>query len=144
MPVEIEHNAYWAIKTINIDLRLAGGRRLLELNELEEHRLRAYENAKIYKEKVKYWHDKHLVSKQFEVGQKVLLYNSRLRLFPGKLKSRWSGPFEVTQVFPYGAVEVVNARNERFKVNGQRLKPYLAGEIVPKGFICPLGDSSST
>ena len=83
--VEIEHNAYWAIKMINIDLHLVGGRRLLKLNELEEHRLRAYENAKIYKEKVKYWHDKHLVSKQFEVGQKVLLYNLRLRLFPEKL-----------------------------------------------------------
>ncbi|XP_071939988.1 uncharacterized protein [Coffea arabica] len=143
LPVEIEHKAYWAIKAINIDFNLAGGRRLLELSELEEHRLHAYENAKIYKEKIKYWHDKHIIPKQFQVGQKVLLFNSRLRLFPGKLKSRWSGPFEVTQVFPYGAVEVANSRNERFKVNGQRLKPYLAGEIVPKGLICLLGDSSS-
>ncbi|XP_071939987.1 uncharacterized protein [Coffea arabica] len=143
LPVEIEHKAYWAIKAINIDFNLAGGRRLLELSELEEHRLHAYENAKIYKEKIKYWHDKHIIPKQFQVGQKVLLFNSRLRLFPGKLKSRWSGPFEVTQVFPYGAVEVANSRNERFKVNGQRVKPYLAGEIVPKGLICLLGDSSS-
>ncbi|XP_071916278.1 uncharacterized protein [Coffea arabica] len=143
LPVEIEHKAYWAIKAINIDFNLAGGRRLLELSELEEHRLHAYENAKIYKEKIKYWHDKHIIHKQFQVGQKVLLFNSRLRLFPGKLKSRWSGPFEVTQVFPYGAVELANSRNERFKVNGQRVKPYLAGEIVPKGLICLLGDSSS-
>ena len=77
-------------------------------------------------------------------SKKVLLYNSRLKLFSKKLKSRWSEPFEMTQVFPYGAVEVVNARNGRFKVNGQKLKPYLAGEIIPKGLICPLGDSSST
>ncbi|XP_071905746.1 uncharacterized protein [Coffea arabica] len=143
LPVEIEHKAYWAIKAINIDFNLAGGRRLLELSELEEHRLHAYENAKIYKENIKYWHDKHIIPKQFQVVQKVLLFNSRLRLFPGKLKSRWSGPFEVTQVFSYGAVEVANSRNERFKVNGQRLKPYLAGEIVPKGLICLSGDSSS-
>nr|XP_027093500.1 uncharacterized protein LOC113713896 [Coffea arabica] len=143
LPVKIEHKAYWAIKAINIDFNLAGGRRLLELSELEKHRLHAYENAKIYKEKIKYWHDKHIIPKQFQVGQKVLLFNSRLRLFPGKLKSRWSGPFEITQVFPYGVVEVANSRNERFKVNGQRLKPYLAGEIVPKGLICLLGESSS-
>ncbi|XP_071932873.1 uncharacterized protein [Coffea arabica] len=141
LPVEIEYKAYWAIKAINMDFNLAGGRRLLELSELEEHRLHAYENAKIYKEKIKYWHDKHIIPKQFQVGQKVLLFNSRLRLFPGKLKSRWSGPFEVTQVFPYGAVEVANSRNERFKVNGQRLKPYLAG-TMPRGRRAILSSSS--
>ena len=49
-----------------------------------------------YKEKMKAWHDKHIVRKEFEAGQRVLLFNSRLKLFPGKLKSQWSGPFTVT------------------------------------------------
>ncbi|XP_071909601.1 uncharacterized protein [Coffea arabica] len=139
--VEIEHKAYWAIKSINMDFNFAGEKRLLELSELEEHRLHAYENAKIYKEKIKYWHDKHIIPKKFQVGQNVLLFNSRLRLFPGKLKSRWSGPFEVTQVFPHGAVEIKGENGSPFKVNGQRLKPYLPGEKVPKGVIYSLGNA---
>ena len=75
---------------------------MLQLNELEEFRLNAFENAKIYREKVKRWHDKKLSSRVFEPGQKVLLFNSRLKLFPGKLKSRWRGPYVITSVSPYG------------------------------------------
>ena len=91
-------------------------------------RLDSYENAKLYKERTKAFYDKHIIRKSFTVGQKVLLYNSRLHLFSGKLKSRWSGPFEVTHVSPYGAVEIKNLLNGSIlKVNGQRLKPYLEG-----------------
>ena len=81
LPVEIEHKTYWVIKVINMNFNLVGEKRLLELSELEKHWLHAYENAKIYKNKIKYWHDKYIITKQFEVRQKVLLYNSRLRLF---------------------------------------------------------------
>ncbi|KAB2600240.1 hypothetical protein D8674_010511 [Pyrus ussuriensis x Pyrus communis] len=67
-----------------------------------------------------------ILRKEFHQGMKVLLYDSRLRLFPGKLKSRWVGPFKVLQTFPHGAVEIENMKNgTSFKVNGQRLKPYL-------------------
>ena len=66
------------------------------MNELDEFRLEAYENAKLYKERTKRWHGKQLIKREFKIGQKVLLYNSRLKLFSGKLKSRWTGPFEVT------------------------------------------------
>ena len=58
----------------------------------------------------------------------MLLYDSRLRLFPGKLKSRWFGPFTITKIFPYGAVEVTHPEKGTFKVNGQRLKPYIVDE----------------
>ena len=86
----------------------------------------AYENAKIYKERMKLNHDKSILRKSFEPGMKVLLYNSRLHLFPGKLRSRWSGPFIVHTVYPHGAVEIENPKKgEIFKVNGQRLKPFL-------------------
>ncbi|XP_061354120.1 uncharacterized protein LOC133298764 [Gastrolobium bilobum] len=101
-----------------------------ELDELDEFRLSAYESASLYKEKTKKWHDRKILSRDFKVGQQVLLYNSRLRLFPGKLKSRWSGPFLVKEIRPYGTVEISPLDSDRsFKVNGQRLKPYLGGEI---------------
>ena len=66
------------------------------------------------------------------MGDRVLLFNSRLRLFPGKLKSRWSGPYTVTNVFAYGTVEIVNEKGENFKVNGQRLKRYIGGHETKK------------
>ena len=102
---------------------------MLQLNELDEFRQEAYENAKLYKEKTKQWHDKHIMRREFHVGQKVLLFNSKLRLFPGKLRSRWSGPFEVTKVLPFGAIEVTHPTKGTFKVNGQRLKPYIDGNF---------------
>ncbi|CAL9012108.1 unnamed protein product [Prunus brigantina] len=123
--VELEHRAYWAIKAFNFDMKAAGEKRRLQLNELEELRHEAYENAKLYKEKTKQYHDKKILRKTFEKGQKVLLFNSRLKLFPGKLRSRWIGPFVITNVFDHGAVEIQNIKDgSTFKVNGHRLKPY--------------------
>ena len=106
LPAELEHKAYWALKKLNLDMSVATERRMLQINELDEFRLQAYENNRLYKEKVKRWHDRQLVQKLFVPGQQVLLFNSRFRLFPGKLKSRWSGPFTVKTVFPHGAVEI--------------------------------------
>lgn len=88
--VELEHCAYWAIKKFNFDMRQAGSTRKLQLPELEKIRNNAYENAKIYKHRIKVFHDKHIQRKTFTPGQKVLLYNSTFHLFPGKLHSRWS------------------------------------------------------
>ena len=90
----------------------------------------------------KWWHDKRLQKKEFQEGDLVLLFNSRLKLFQGKLKSQWSGPFRITQVFPYGIIELVNKANEDFKVNWQRLKPYFVEEARLKSVFCTLMDST--
>ena len=96
------------------------------MNDLDELRRESNENSRIYKERLKLFHDKTIVRKTFEPHQKVLLYSSRLHMFPGKLRSRWTGPFIVKVVYPYGAVEIENPENGKtFKVNGQCLKPFL-------------------
>ena len=126
LPVEMEHRAYWAIKTFNFNVDQAGKQRLLQLKELKELKRESYESSRIYKERLKLFHDKSITQKTFEPNQKVLLYSSQLHMFPGKLRSRWTGPFIVKVVYPYGAVEIENPNNRKtFIVNGQRLKPLL-------------------
>ena len=97
------------------------------MNELEELRNEAYDNARIYKDKTKKWHDRKILRKEFKVGELVLLYNSRLKLYLGKLKSRWSGPYTIVAVTPFGVVTLKTNSRDEFKVNGQRLKQYLGG-----------------
>ncbi|XP_058726753.1 uncharacterized protein LOC131598138 [Vicia villosa] len=129
LPLELEHKALWASKFLNVDLAKARESRILQLHELEEFRNRAYENAKIYKDQTKKWHDRRIQRNEFWEGQRVLLYNSRLKLFPGKLRSKWSGPFVIHKVFPHGAIELKKEANgDTFKVNGKRLKLYYQGQ----------------
>jgi hypothetical protein len=90
LPVELKHQAYWAINQLNFNITKAGDQRKLQIDELEELRNDAYNCAKQYKMKMKKTHDQNILRRSFKVGQKVLLYNSRLYLFPGKLKSRWT------------------------------------------------------
>ena len=129
--VEIEYKAWWAIKKLNMDLSGAGEKRFLDLNELEEIRNNAYLNTKIAKERSKKWHDQMIIGKSFKEGDQVLLYDSKLHLFPGKLKSRWTGPFIVQQAYPNGSVDLRDPSDDRvFKVNGQKVKPYVMQQVI--------------
>ena len=108
----------WAIGNLNFNLKEVGEKRLLQLNEIKEMHNDSYENAKIYKEKTKRWHDKQFLRKEFKVGDKVMIFNCRLKLFRGKLRSRWFGPVTVTSITPYGAIRVQTENGQKFKVNG--------------------------
>ncbi|GJT16420.1 reverse transcriptase domain-containing protein [Tanacetum coccineum] len=123
------NDALWAFRTAYKTLTS----HLMQLNELAKLRDGAYENTIIYKEGTKKWHDSRLRGdKYFKVGEKVLLYNSRLKMYPGKLMSKWSGPNIVKTVYPYGAVEIIDKNGCNFKVNGQRFKKYYEGDIDKK------------
>ncbi|CAM8977201.1 unnamed protein product [Rhodiola kirilowii] len=124
LPVKLEYKAMWAIREQDMGMKAAGEKILLQLNELDEIRLDSYENAHIYKERTKKWHDKRTVCREFNEGERVLLYNSRLRLFPGKLRTKWSGPYTVERAYPNGHVELSIERGKSMVVNGQRLKHY--------------------
>nr|GEU84514.1 hypothetical protein [Tanacetum cinerariifolium] len=106
-----------------------GDHRNVQLNELSELHDQAYENSVIYKERTKKLHGSKIKNRIFNIGDQVLLFNSRLKIFFGKLKTRWSGPFTITQVFSYGTIELSQSNGPNFKVNGHRVKHYF-GEIV--------------
>nr|GFB33082.1 reverse transcriptase domain-containing protein [Tanacetum cinerariifolium] len=121
--------AYWALKHVNFDLKTAGDHRKLQLNELSELRDQAYANSVIYKERIKKLHDSKIKNRIFNVGDQVLLFNSRLKIFSEKLKTRWSSHFTITRVFPYGTIELSQPDGLNFKVNGHRVKHYFGGDI---------------
>nr|GFD11200.1 reverse transcriptase domain-containing protein [Tanacetum cinerariifolium] len=105
LPIKLEHKAYWALKHCNFDFKTV--------------------------EKTKKIHDSKIKNIVFNVGDRVLLFNSRLKIFSGKLKTRWTRPFTVAQVFPYGTVELSQTEGPNFTVNGHRLKYYFRGDIPP-------------
>nr|GFA04106.1 reverse transcriptase domain-containing protein [Tanacetum cinerariifolium] len=112
LPLELEHKAYWAY-------------------ELSELRDQAYENSLIYKERTKKLHDDKIKNRIFNVGDQVLLFNSRLKIFSGKLKSRWSGPFTISEIYPYGIAKLIHPDGCNFKVNCHFLKHYHGGDPPP-------------
>nr|GFA76676.1 reverse transcriptase domain-containing protein [Tanacetum cinerariifolium] len=131
LPLELEHKAFWALKHANFNLKTAGDHQKLQLNKLSELRDQAYENSLIYKERTKKLHDAKIKNQIFNVGDQVLLFNSQLNIFLGKLKSRWSGPFIISEIYPYRTAKLVHSDGSNFKVNCHRLKHYHGGDPPP-------------
>nr|GEV75131.1 reverse transcriptase domain-containing protein [Tanacetum cinerariifolium] len=131
LPLELEHKAFWPLKHANFDLKTAGDHRKLQLNELSELHDQAYENSLIYKERTKKLHDAKIKYQIFNVGDQVLLFNSQLKIFLGKLKSRCSGPFIISEIYSYGTAKLVHTDGSNFKVNCHHLKHYHRGDTPP-------------
>ncbi|XP_016510534.1 uncharacterized protein LOC107827836 [Nicotiana tabacum] len=126
LPVELENKAMWALKTLNLHWTKTTDLRMIQLNEMEEFCFLAYENATMYKERMKFVHEKKILKREFKSGDLVLLFNSRLKFFPGKFKSKWSVQFKVVSVSSYGSIELESEDGTRtFKVNVQKVKHYL-------------------
>nr|GFB30994.1 reverse transcriptase domain-containing protein [Tanacetum cinerariifolium] len=115
----------------NFDLRTSGDHQKLQLNELNELRDQAYENSLIYKERTKKLQDDKIKNRIFNVGDQMLLFNSRLKIFSSKFKSRWSGSFTISEIYPYGTAKLIHPDGCNFKVNCHRLKHYHGGDPPP-------------
>jgi len=126
LPVELEHRPHWVIKSWNMDFKVASKNRQKQIAELEKWREKAYHSAKLYKERTKRWHDHQIKLKEFKQGDKVLLFNSRVKLFgAGKLRSKWKRPYTVINSSRHGAITIQDDDGNIFKINGQRLKFFL-------------------
>ena len=131
LALELKHTAFWAIKELNYDFKLAGENRLFDISSLDEWRAQAYENAKLFKEKVKRWHDKRIQKREFKVGEHVLSYNSRFRFFGGKLLCKWEGPYIFEEVYRSEAIKINNAEGTNPRVvNGKIIKHYILGMSI--------------
>jgi hypothetical protein len=120
------------MKEMNLDVDAARIKRRIQISELEEMSLKAYESATIYKEIMKRWYDKRLKPKEFKEGNKVLLFNSKFKIFgKGKLKIIWDGPYVVHSISPSGVVIIMDIKGDQYVVNGQRLKVFLSPMSCP-------------
>lgn len=130
LPIELEYKIMQDMKQLNLDLGKSDRDKMSQMLKLEELRLEAYDRAQICTYKIKKWHDARIQKRQLKVREKVLLFYYRLKLFHGKLKSRWSGPCVITQDSPTRVVTLKNNSGEELKVDSQRFKHYLGDSPI--------------
>lgn len=120
---------------MNFDIKTSSEKRLIQLCELDEIRNEAYKTQEFTK---KGQNDKKIIPRYFKKCDQVMLFNSRLKLFPGKLKSKWLGTFKIKEVSPYRAITLWDPSGGDFTVNGQCCKPYLADALIDESDKIPL------